>query len=137
MRTKIFQDVYSQYTDQNRTWLKNRVSILRTSGRSLLNENRDLVKRIPEGGKMYLFSYFPDIRNRRKLEYYDRFPLIISIGGTRTYFNGLNLHYLFPQMRESFIDNILRNGTDQRNVNKNLNEYMNLNVPCWGWGELA
>ncbi len=126
MRTKIFQDVYSQYNNQGREWLREKVRLLQTRGRIIIRENRDLLHRWPRKGKMYMFAYFPKDKNRDKLEYFDALPLVIPTDryGNRQYFNAMNLHYLFPQMRNSFIESILQNGTSQRNINRNLNRFL-------------
>lgn len=61
-------------------------------------------------GRMYLFEYDP--KNKGKLPYYDRYPLVFPIGSGRTSgfaasggsFLGINLHYLPPPLRARLMD---------------------------------
>ena len=59
-------------------------------------------------GNVYMFFYH-DPKYKEELEYYDRTPLIISIGLVRTKSNvirelGLNLHYFPPFARERILN---------------------------------
>ena len=60
-------------------------------------------------GKMYFFMYDPKLK--KKLPYYDRFPLIFVLTrkGTKSGagFLGLNLHYLSPKDRAIFLANLI------------------------------
>ena len=56
-------------------------------------------------GKMY--SYFYDPKHKKKLPYYDRFPLMIPIHMYPDGFLGLNLHYLAPRERLKLFNALL------------------------------
>lgn len=55
-------------------------------------------------GRMYLFNYDPKLK--KKLPYYDRYPLIFPFARESDSFLGLNLHYLPPRMRAALMDNL-------------------------------
>ena len=55
-------------------------------------------------GRMFTFVYEPKTKN--KLEFYDRFPLVIPISEEGNGFLGLNLHYLSPRMRLYFLHHL-------------------------------
>lgn len=56
-------------------------------------------------GSMQMFTYDP--KHKETLPYYDTFPLAIIIGPAPGGFYGLNLHYLPPQLRLRFLDNLM------------------------------
>jgi hypothetical protein len=58
-----------------------------------------------EAGKLYHFFYDPLTKDR--LQYYDRFPLIIALSLGSDGFIGLNLHYLPPMRRAMFLDKLI------------------------------
>lgn len=66
----------------------------------------------PEIGKIYAFAY--DAKHKDKLPYWDKFPLIIYLGdatagnGNKLWY-GLNLHYIPPKARQSFLEELLKN----------------------------
>jgi len=53
-------------------------------------------------GRMYMFFYDP--KNKEKLPYYDRFPLVFIMERYKDGFLGLNLHYLPPVFRARLMD---------------------------------
>lgn len=65
----------------------------------------------PKPGRIYTFAY--DAKHKDTLEYWDRFPLILFLGigatssGPLMY--GLNLHYIPPKARQSFLEELLKN----------------------------
>lgn len=59
----------------------------------------------PQAGKMYTYVY--DAKYKKKLPYWDKFPLIIMLDVTATHQLGLNLHYLPPKARQAFMEKIL------------------------------
>jgi len=65
-------------------------------------------KRIPVNkrniGKMFMFYYLPKERNR--LPYYDRFPLVIPFHLEQNSLLGLNIHYLPPKYRTLFMERL-------------------------------
>lgn len=56
-------------------------------------------------GRMYLFYYDAKHKNdKKKLPYWDRFPLIFPIESYSDGFLGINFHYLPPQQRARLLD---------------------------------
>ena len=53
-------------------------------------------------GKMYMFFYNP--KTKKKLPYYDTFPLIFPLRVNRGRILGINLHYLPPLLRAKLMD---------------------------------
>jgi hypothetical protein len=51
--------------------------------------------------------FFYDPKHKAVLPFYDRFPLVIMIDKAPGGFYGLNLHYLNPNLRAKFFDNLL------------------------------
>lgn len=72
----------------------------------------------PGIGRLYFFGYDP--LHRDTLPYYDAFPLTIPISKYDDGFLGLNLHYLPPQARAVFLDQLMevtkRSGTPQAHM---------------------
>lgn len=59
----------------------------------------------PSVGKMYTYVY--DAKYKKKLPYWDKFPLIIMLDVSSTHQLGLNLHYIPPKARQAFLEKIL------------------------------
>ncbi|UOX40524.1 DNA end protector [Aeromonas phage GomatiRiver_11] len=75
----------------------------------------------PKVGRLYTFAY--DAKYKDTLPYWDRFPLIVFLGvgsssnGPLLY--GLNLHYIPPAARQSFLEELLKNyANTERLTNK-------------------
>jgi len=60
----------------------------------------------PTPGRMYQFGY--DAKTAANLPYWDKYPLIICLSVTGTHFQGVNLHYIPPKERETFLDIIMK-----------------------------
>lgn len=67
-------------------------------------------------GKLIFFDYDP--KWKKKLPYYDRFPLVIPISIDSDRFIGLNLHYLPPGYRAILFDAISRNLYKNKNISE-------------------
>ena len=69
-----------------------------------------------------MFMYFYDPKHKETLPYYDRFPLTIMLEPTKNGFQGLNLHYLRPDVRAQFLDELMglgpKNVTDKSRLTK-------------------
>lgn len=65
-------------------------------------------------GKLIFFDYDP--KWKKKLPYYDRFPLVIPISISSDRFIGLNLHYLPPGYRAVLFDALSRNLYRKKNI---------------------
>ena len=72
-------------------------------------------------GQMFMFFYYP--KTAQKLEYYDRFPLIILLETSKTGFMGLNLHYLPIDLRQQLYYRLLPRATTTV-----FNEYTRLKI---------
>ena len=59
----------------------------------------------PFFGRLNMFIYDPKLK--KKLPYYDTFPLVIPVEPAKGGFRGLNLHYLPPVLRAKFLDALL------------------------------
>lgn len=66
----------------------------------------------PQPGKIYAFIY--DAKHKETLPYWDKYPLIIFLGTSKssvagtTLFHGLNLHYIPPKARQQFLEDLLK-----------------------------
>ena len=93
------------------TWFRNRVRSLKTGARDLYTYS-DLTKTSSYAtGKMYTYFYNP--KHAQTLPYYDTFPCTIIIDMNQTGFTGLNLHYLPPRIRISFLNELFKYTNNQ------------------------
>ena len=108
-------------TKKSREWFQSKVKELGTVNRkALLRDdaleptNREIV------GSMYMYFYDP--KTKETLPYYDRFPLIIMVEQAKGGFDGLNLHYLRPDIRAEFLDELMKlapkKATDKTRITK-------------------
>ena len=77
-------------------WFLRKITKADKSAGKALRSYDDYVSKI-ERGKMYLFSYLPETRD--KLPYYDLYPVVIPLEYRRNGFFGINLHYIPPKYR--------------------------------------
>lgn len=66
----------------------------------------------PQVGRIYTYIY--DAKHKDTLPYWDKFPLIIYLGDGTTkngsyLWYGLNLHYIPPKARQTFLEELLKN----------------------------
>lgn len=95
---------------ESRDWFRNQAKTVVASPTRMIRSNNARLTEKPMIGRMYLFQYDP--KGKKKLPYYDRFPLVIPIGSSRTNgfaaqqgsFIGLNLHYLPLPLRAKLMD---------------------------------
>ena len=112
MKSNLFNSVLNRQSE-NRTdiWLKEQIKkIIPINPRKDINSNRHLWERWTRQGKLYLFLYDPE--TKRKLKYYDTYPLVIPITKKpvgKKNFTGINLHYLHPNLRENIVSFIFEN----------------------------
>ena len=108
-------------TKKSREWFQAKVKELGTVNRQALLKddaleptNREIV------GSMYMYFYDP--KTKETLPYYDRFPLIIMVEQAKGGFYGLNLHYLRPDIRAEFLDELMKlapkKATDKTRITK-------------------
>jgi hypothetical protein len=75
-------------------------------------------------GKVYLFGYNP--KTGQDLKVYDRFPLVLMVKYKEDGFLGLNFHYLHPNDRAIFFNNLQTYVNDEE-FDKNPNAIFSLN----------
>lgn len=91
-------------TKESISWFQEKLnSISSVNRRDMMTEGESSPSVII--GSMFMFFYDPKLR--KKLPYYDRFPLSIIIDKTPGGFMGLNLHYLPTDLRAKFLDGLL------------------------------
>ncbi|WJJ54797.1 DNA end protector protein [Acinetobacter phage AB1I1M-1] len=74
----------------------------------------------PQPGKLYAFIY--DAKHKDTLPYWDKYPLIIFLGTSRSkvagtmLFHGLNLHYIPPKARQQFLEDLLKSYSSTKTI---------------------
>jgi hypothetical protein len=94
-------------TKESKKWFEKKVGELSKVSRTKLLKDSALDKTtrtLP--GSMYMYFYDP--KHKKTLPYYDRFPLTIFVEPAKDGFYGLNLHYLRPDIRAEFLDQLMR-----------------------------
>ncbi len=95
-------------TKDSKKWFEKKVQELQMPGRSRILKDSALdrtTKTLP--GSMYMYFYDP--KYKKTLPYYDRFPLTIFVEPAgKDGFYGLNLHYLRPDIRAEFLDQLMK-----------------------------
>lgn len=92
-------------SDQNaRKWFSEQAQRLNIRPRNIMAEERENLTNRVKMGFLYMFFYEPKTRN--KLEYFDKYPLVIPMLLERNGFNGLNLHYIEPKYRLILMENL-------------------------------
>jgi hypothetical protein len=89
-------------------WLANRIAEIKNPG-SIPNGLSKETYRQTTGfrmGGMYCFYYDP--KTKEKLDYYDRFPMVLVLDRYADGFLGLNLHYLPFQYRIAFLGKLMK-----------------------------
>lgn len=84
-----------------RSWLETKIKNLSPSSEKLMAD-RQRMSSSTFIGSMYFFYYDP--KTKDKLQYYDRFPLVLPIERYQDGFLGLNLHYIHPKQRIFLLD---------------------------------
>jgi len=94
-------------TKESKKWFEKKVGELSKVSRTKILKDSALDKTtrtLP--GSMYMYFYDP--KHKKTLPYYDRFPLTIFVEPAKDGFYGLNLHYLRPDIRAEFLDQLKR-----------------------------
>lgn len=122
MPAYVFKTILDRATQQNITpkmeqnainWFRTQAKTVAVDPTRLLQSQRSRLTMKPMIGTMYVFHYDPKMK--KKLPYYDSFPLVIPFDSIRTNgpitvgqqgFMGLNLHYLPPILRARLLDNL-------------------------------
>lgn len=90
-------------SNKARAWLRAKISTLKPTRQALLADRERLISN-PLIGRMYFYLYDP--KTKDKLQYYDRFPLVLPIEQYSDGFLGLNLHYIHPKQRIILLDKL-------------------------------
>ena len=93
-------------TDASRKWFQKKVKELGTINTTkLMNDDSLKETANPKVGDMIMYMY--DAKTKADLPYWDAFPLTILVGPTKGGFQGINLHYLSPQVRGIFLAKLM------------------------------
>jgi hypothetical protein len=101
-------------------WFSKKLQTVSAATKGKVNPNRDNFKKqiinedvlakkafkYKKPGYIYFFHYQPP--DARKLPFYDRFPIVLSLGFAGTTMIGLNLHYLPLRIRLALMLRILK-----------------------------
>jgi hypothetical protein len=102
-KTKLDLEFLSR---ESAAWFQNEIKKLKSPAelaKQIVNEKGR--KGSFEVGGLYHFFYDPLLK--KKLPYYDAFPLVIPLSRGSDGFTGLNLHYLPPLTRALFLDKLI------------------------------
>ena len=99
-------------------WLRQQAAKLDSTSPLTLLKDRDKLVSTPKVGGMYMYLYDP--RDKKKLPYYDRFPLCVIVDKYNGGFMGINLHYVPPQLRAKFMDSYVNKEGNSLNVPSKL-----------------
>ena len=95
--------------DKATRWLATNLSKIKTGMKqsSFIDSSRTITRRnqlIP--GRMVFYAYDP--KTKDDLDFWDDFPVVIILHPKPRGFLGLNLHYLPPQVRATFLNALLK-----------------------------
>lgn len=94
-------------TKASKKWFQDKIEGMKKPSRAKLLRDTALEPSQRElVGNMYMYVYDP--KTKKELPYYDRFPLVVMIEKYKDGFLGLNLHYLRPDIRAKFLDELMK-----------------------------
>ena len=101
MSKTVFDRILDKTTGpKSYDWYRKQVRDMTTPGaKSLISRGK--ATRRPKYGVMNLFGY--DAKHKAKLDYYDKFPLILPLEPAPGGFRGINFHYLPFGARVAFL----------------------------------
>lgn len=104
---KAFQSEIARLNKASFTWLAGRLLHLYKNNAipGAINPRNYEQKRLLGVGDIFAFHYDPKLKN--ELPYYDRFPLTIILNTYSDGWLGLNLHYLPPDIRTTFLNKLV------------------------------
>jgi len=106
LELEAFRAGINPRTQESREWFRRRIQRLTRINRNALMREQEINRKASHSyGSM--FMYFYDPKHKKKLPYYDRFPLTIPVEPAEGGFRGINLHYLPPVLRAKFLDALL------------------------------
>ena len=98
-------------TKKAREWYRDKAKSTRVTQGKLLSDAERMRSRVLPG-TMMMFVY--DAKTKKKLPYYDRFPLTIIVDTAPGGFVGLNLHYLPLAQRAKLMDALYSVATNKK-----------------------
>ncbi len=112
LQANAFRSGITARTQESQKWFQDNIEKMQTPNRRALLKDDALE---PTSKMLYgnMFMYFYDPKHKKTLPYYDRFPLTIMLEPTKTGFQGLNLHYLRPDIRAEFLDRLMKLGPNK------------------------
>ena len=99
-------------TIKSQSWYRNQIASLTdkiTAGK--LMRSGKLNQR-PSAGRLNMFLYDP--KTKKRLPYYDLFPLVLPLDTIPGGFIGLNFHYLPPALRLRFLESLQAYASDTK-----------------------
>lgn len=87
---------------QAREWYRRTSQEFQLSTQRLLHSDPDRLQAQIRVGSMYLYNYDP--KHKKKLPYYDKFPLVFPFKKVKGGFLGMNMHYLPHKYRAKLMD---------------------------------
>jgi hypothetical protein len=90
-------------------WLATNLSKIKTGMRqsSFIDSSRTITKRNQlSPGRMVFYAYDP--KTQDELPFWDAFPVVIILHPKPKGFLGLNLHYIPPSVRATFLNNLIK-----------------------------
>lgn len=100
------------YVKQSYDWFKEAIAKNGGNLRGAMKRKLDIQTSTLEIGKMYFFTYQAKYAGTKKLPYWDAFPLVFPLSefveNGVSYFFGLNLHYLQPNIRALLLDKLIQ-----------------------------
>jgi hypothetical protein len=101
------------------SWFSKKVQNIKNISKGGINPQQDKTKKTiindylatksfkyKKSGYIYFFNYLPP--NAKELPFYDRFPLVLSLGFEGSKLIGVNLHYLPPRIRLYVVYKIMK-----------------------------
>jgi len=100
------------------SWYRNAISSIADTitARKLINQNKLIAR--PSTGRLNLFFYDP--KTKKKLPYYDTFPLVLPLEPIKGGFLGMNFHYLPPLLRFRLLETVHGRFATKRELDKNM-----------------
>jgi hypothetical protein len=113
LQAAAFREGLNPRTKKAREWFRKKAQGLGDVNKlDLISDNRLTQLNAPAPGQM--FMYFYDPKTKKKLPYYDTFPLILMVESAPKGFYGLNLHYLPPPLRAKLFDALLETANNKK-----------------------
>ena len=110
IRIKFQRYGIKSLTKESRNWLTDEVaSLKRVNRQSFITQGQTAAEAFI--GKMFMFFY--DAKTKKRLPYWDKFPLIFVIELYDDGWLGLNLHYLDQKIRLRLFDKLLQFANDK------------------------